>query len=108
MIADVCDLDELKTGRRREGMYWAVFNWIQKTAISVALLFSGVILNVVGFDAELPRQTDSAIFQMRLAYLLVVCGGVGLAAVVVALIPLDKARLADVRRRLADRHGATA
>ena len=106
MIADVCDIDELKTGQRREGMYWAVFNWIQKTAISIALLFSGVILDVVGFDAELHTQTETAIFRMRLAYLLVVCGGVGLAIFIVALIPLNRRRIEAVREELEQRAAA--
>ncbi len=100
MIADVCDLDELKTGARREGMYWAVFNWIQKTAISIALLFSGVILDVVGFDAKAEVQSDDAIRNMRLAYLLVVCGGVLVSGVIVALIPLTRVRMEAVRAEL--------
>ena len=105
MIADVCDIDELKTGQRREGMYWAVFNWIQKTAISIALLFSGVILDAVGFDAKLPHQTPGAIFHMRLAYLLVVCGGAAAAIVLTAMIPLNRQRLDEVHRRLAEQRG---
>ena len=108
MIADLCDVDELNTGQRREGMYWAVFNWIQKTAISIALLFSGVILDVVGFDGESKVQTESTIFQMRLAYVLVVCGGVACAAVLVWLIPLSRERMEAVRAQLAERgEGAT-
>ena len=105
MISDVCDIDELKTGLRREGMYWAVFNWIQKTAISLALLFSGVILDAVGFDAEAKVQSESAIFSMRLAYLLVVCGGVATAALIVLFIPITRDRLAQVHARLAEQRG---
>lgn len=108
MIADVCDIDELQTGQRREGMYWAVFNWIQKTAISVALLFGGVILDVVGFDST-PNavQSPEAIFKMRMAYLLVVCGGVGIAIAIVACIPLNKKRIMGVRAELARRADAS-
>ncbi|MEM7680803.1 MAG: MFS transporter [Planctomycetota bacterium] len=100
MIADLCDVDELKTGQRREGMYWAVFNWIQKTAIGIALLFSGVILDIVGYDADAEIQSDSAIFNMRLAYLLVVCGGVAVAALITAFIPITQKRMEAVRAEL--------
>ena len=103
MIADLCDVDELKTGQRREGMYWAVFNWIQKTAISVALLFSGVILSVVGFDADQKTQTPETLWQMRFAYALVVCGGVAVAAGLVVLIPLSRERMEAVRAELSER-----
>ena len=103
MIADICDLDELQTGERREGSYWAVFNWIQKSAISIALLFSGVILDLIHFDANVVVQTADTIFKMRLAFMIVVCGGVGIAAVIVLFIPINRQRLADVHAQLAQR-----
>jgi glycoside/pentoside/hexuronide:cation symporter, GPH family len=99
MIADICDIDELRTGQRREGMYWAVFNWIQKSAISIALLFSGVVLDLAGFDASMPAQTPEAIQNLRVAYMSVVCGGVGLAAVL--FIPINRRRLEHVHHQLA-------
>lgn len=102
MIADVCDLDEIKTGQRREGSYWAVFNWIQKTAIGVALLFSGVILDLVGYvsEAGVKTQTPEVIYNMRLAYMLLVCCGVGLSILIVAFIPLDRQRIDAARSEL--------
>lgn len=103
MIADVCDIDELKTGLRREGMYWAVFNWIQKSAISIALLFSGVLLDLAGFEASKVIQSPEVIDRLRLTYMGVVCGGVGLAAVLVMIIPISRARMKDVQRYLYQR-----
>ena len=101
MIADVCDLDEVKTGRRREAMYWAVFNWIQKTAISIALLFSGTILDQIGFVSGAATQPGHVVRNMRIAYVVVVCGGVAIAAVIAALIPIDRTRLARAHATLA-------
>lgn len=100
MIADVCDIDELSTGARREGTYWAVFNWIQKTAISIALLLSGGILDWVGFDAKLPAQSEQTLWLMRVAYMAVVSGSVALAIVLVLLVPISRRRMAEVRQSL--------
>ncbi|HEV7297736.1 MAG TPA: MFS transporter [Tepidisphaeraceae bacterium] len=108
MIADVCDLDELRTGRRREATYWAVFNWVQKSAISLALLFSGTILDAIGFVSGADKQPDSVITNMRLAFAVVVCGGVGIAAVLAASIPLSRARLAQTHVALAARRNLKA
>lgn len=110
MIADVCDLDELKTGQRREGSYWAVFNWIQKTAIGVALLFSGVVLDLVGYvsEAGVKHQTPEVIDNMRIAYAAVVCGGVGVSILIVALIPLNRRRIEAARQELEARRSAPA
>ena len=49
--ADVIDLDELKTGERREGSYSAVFSWVLKISFCVGYLISGPLLEMTGFDA---------------------------------------------------------
>ncbi|MDA1335925.1 MAG: MFS transporter, partial [Bacteroidetes bacterium] len=68
MTADVCDLDELQTGKRREGVLGAVFWWMVKLGFGVAALLSGFFLDTVGFDAE--NVTESAVTGMRLFYTL--------------------------------------
>ena len=35
MTADVCDLDELRTGKRREGVLGAVYWWMVKSALEL-------------------------------------------------------------------------
>jgi GPH family glycoside/pentoside/hexuronide:cation symporter len=50
MLADVCDEDELHSGERREGLYGSILLWVQKIGAALALFFSGVALNLVGFD----------------------------------------------------------
>jgi GPH family glycoside/pentoside/hexuronide:cation symporter len=34
MIADVCDLDELETGERREGMFGSIYWWMVKLGMA--------------------------------------------------------------------------
>jgi glycoside/pentoside/hexuronide:cation symporter, GPH family len=66
MVADVCDLDELQTGTRREGMFSGIYWWIQKLGQAGASVLSGVLLNVTGFNVVLgANQTVSALFWMR-------------------------------------------
>ena len=36
MTADVCDLDELATGKRREGIFGAIYWWMVKLGFAVA------------------------------------------------------------------------
>jgi len=74
MTADVCDLDELQTGKRREGVLGAVFWWMVKLGFGVAALLSGFFLDTVGFDAE--NVTESAVTGMRLFYTLLPIAGV--------------------------------
>jgi GPH family glycoside/pentoside/hexuronide:cation symporter len=67
MIADICDEDELRSGQRREGMYGAIFNWVQKLAVSLSLLGTGLTLQLSGFDPKLEgHQPGAVLTTMRL------------------------------------------
>ncbi len=49
---DICDIDELESGERREGLYSAVFSFVNKLEISVVVLVSGYVLVWSGFDTQ--------------------------------------------------------
>jgi GPH family glycoside/pentoside/hexuronide:cation symporter len=65
MLADICDEDEVTTGKRREGSYQAVYMWFWKIGISAGLLVSGVLLKTTGFNEKLAAQTPSTLFWLR-------------------------------------------
>jgi GPH family glycoside/pentoside/hexuronide:cation symporter len=65
MIADICDEDEFATGIRREGIYFAVYNWWWKVAVSIATVVSGYVLRFTGFQEGLPTQTEATLFWIR-------------------------------------------
>ena len=45
MIADVCDEEELETGRRREGSFFGLFYLGRQLAVGVSSLLAGVLLD---------------------------------------------------------------
>jgi glycoside/pentoside/hexuronide:cation symporter, GPH family len=49
---DICDIDELESGERREGLYSAVFSFVNKLEISVVVLLSSYLLVWSGFDTK--------------------------------------------------------
>lgn len=53
MTADIIDIDELNTGKRREGIFGAIYWWMVKVGFAIAGALSGVIIGVVGFNPEL-------------------------------------------------------
>jgi GPH family glycoside/pentoside/hexuronide:cation symporter len=65
MIADICDEDEFASGIRREGIYFAVYNWWWKVAVSIATVVSGYVLRFTGFQEGLPTQTEATLFWIR-------------------------------------------
>ncbi|MBU4252721.1 MAG: MFS transporter, partial [Candidatus Omnitrophica bacterium] len=67
MVADVCDLDELTTETRREGMFGAVYWWMVKLGIALASIISGFLINFTGFHQELGlAQTPHTLLWLRL------------------------------------------
>lgn len=68
MTADVCDLDELNTGKRREGIFGAIYWWMVKFGFAIAGLLTGVIMSVVGFDSKLPVQPEGTVTGLRLFF----------------------------------------
>ena len=68
MTADVIDLDELNTGKRREGTFGAIYWWMVKFGFGIAGGLSGAIFTVIGFDTGLEVQSESAITGLRLFF----------------------------------------
>ncbi|MGQ9489958.1 MAG: MFS transporter [Anaerolineae bacterium] len=72
MLPDVIELDELKTGKRREGAYYGFFVLLQKVGLAVglfmvsqALALSGYITPPAGTTTPIV-QPDSALLAIRL------------------------------------------
>ncbi|WP_199246556.1 MFS transporter [[Phormidium] sp. ETS-05] len=72
MVPDTIDLDELNTGQRREGIFYAFMVLLQKIGLAVGLFLVGVALELAGFiqrvpGAALPQQPESALLAIRIA-----------------------------------------
>jgi len=106
MIADVVDLDELKTNERREGMYGSIFWWMVKLGMAAALAGGGFLLNATGFDVALEgNQTAMTIFLIRIfdAGIPIVSSAIAIWAIASFQITEDKAH--EVRLELEQRRG---
>ena len=60
MTADVIDLDEINTGKRREGIFGAIYWWMVKIGFGIAGALSGVIIAFVGFNSDLATIDQQA------------------------------------------------
>lgn len=61
--ADVVDWDEAETGERKEGSYFAFWNFVQKSAGGVAIWAVGIMLAVTNFTPNV-AQTEETISGM--------------------------------------------
>ena len=101
MTADICDLDELENGKRREGVLGAVYWWMVKLGFGVAALLSGFILWLVGFDPE--QVTESATTGMRLFYTILPICGVVCAILIMKDYDITEERANEIKKELAIR-----
>jgi GPH family glycoside/pentoside/hexuronide:cation symporter len=100
MTADVIDMDELNTGLRREGIFGAIYWWMVKFGFAIAGGLSGVILSVVGFNADLGQQTLETLTGLRLFYSGVPIGGTLIALLVMWDYDVTEEKANEIREQL--------
>lgn len=111
MVADVCDDDELKSNRRREGMFSAVKGFALKAAQALTFGLGGYLATVAGYDPSAVEVGGLAVdTAVRMKLLLIGFQSVGLllAIVVFCYYPITRARAEETRRLLDERAAADA
>ena len=58
MVGDICDEDELKTGHRTEGSFYAVYWWFIKMGTALASFVAGVLIVFTMFDEIQVTKVD--------------------------------------------------
>lgn len=101
MIADVCDLDELETGARREGMFSGIYWWIQKLGMAGASLLSGILLNTTGFNINSGlNQSANTLFYMRVCDVGIPIVTSVIAIYIIMTFDISEAKAYDIRAQI--------
>jgi len=100
MTSDVIDIDELNTGKRREGSLGAIYWWMVKFGTAVAGLISGLILSLVSFQSNAPTQTDETMFWLRIFFVGIPILGTLTALWAMKDYNIDEAKAREVRNLL--------
>ena len=58
MVGDICDEEELKTGKRTEGSYYAIFWWFIKLGTALASFVAGALIVLTMFDQAQVTKVD--------------------------------------------------
>ena len=103
MTADVCDLDELQYGKRREGIFGAIYWWMVKFGFAIAGLLSGAIISLVGFNPTAEVQTEGAVTGLRIFYSGLPILGTLIAILVMRNYDLTEEKSNEIRRQLNER-----
>ena len=102
MIPDCTEIDEFKTGQRREGLYYGVATLAQQTAVALMMWFTGIFLTLIGYVPDVP-QTHGTLLGIRLYWAL----GSALFAIVTLVLairlPLTREKHAALRAAIESR-----
>lgn len=108
MTADVCDMDELSSGKRREGIFGAIYWWMVKFGFAIAGLLTGVIMSVVGFKAGAATQAEGAVTGLRLFFSGIPILGTLIAIWVMKNYDLSEKKARDIKKQLDERNAKPA
>ena len=105
MIPDVVEEDELKTGQRREGVYYGFFVFLQKLGISLGLAASNYILELTGYinqapGGPLPAQPPAVLLALRIFVSLVPAAILLVSFAAVYRYPITRKRHAELRAEI--------
>jgi GPH family glycoside/pentoside/hexuronide:cation symporter len=100
MLTDAMELDYLRTGLRREGMYSALYSFVEKLAGAIGPVILGVALKVAGFDPKSPpaEVTEHVRQAVLLAIAYIPAAMAIVAVVILAFYRLSEQGLAEARR----------
>lgn len=100
MLADVIDVDQLKTGQRREGMYFGMNALIIRLGISIQGPLLGYILTKSGYVADAIEQSATAILGLKVALVVIPIIALILSFIVFSFYPLDKKAVVKIKEQL--------
>lgn len=108
MVIDAADVEELRTGKRDEGLYFGMYSFAYSAGVSISTLLSGFALEVIGFDANAKVQTEATRFNLGMVptYLLLATGP--FALFLIARYSIDRARWREIQEGLASRRRIAA
>jgi GPH family glycoside/pentoside/hexuronide:cation symporter len=103
---DVIDYDEYRTGERKEGSYFAAWNFVHKSATGVMALITGYVLQFSGYVPNVEQTLSVKIALMTLYSILpLVCYTYG--AWLFSRFKLDENSHAEIRAELEKRRAAS-
>jgi GPH family glycoside/pentoside/hexuronide:cation symporter len=106
MTADVIDVDELNSGKRREGVFGAIYWWMVKVGFAIAGALSGVIIALVGFNPDLTTvEQQSAVDGLHAFFCFFPILGTLTAMWIMRNYSIDETRANEIRALLKSRKG---
>ncbi len=100
MISDAIDMDELKHGVRKEGSYFGCMTFFYKLSQAGAIFMIGILIDLVGFNPQLPVQSESTQLYLGLILSVGVIVSFLAATLSISKFPLSKNETIEIQHKL--------
>lgn len=90
MLYDVCEVEELISGEKHSGAVISLQALSESLSIAVGVQMLGIILEMSGFNSELPVQTELALTWVENAFAFIPGAAMVLMAVIISRYPVSK------------------
>ncbi len=105
MVADTADAEEVRTGKRDEGLYFGMYTFAYKLGTSISIFSSGFLLSWIRFNPDLTEQTPHTIFNLAMmpTYFLLIISP--LALYFISKYRITRERYREIQAILQERQG---
>ena len=90
---------------RKEGTFGALYWWVVKLGQGLALVFGGLVLQLIGFDGGLATQSEETLVNLRIADIVFPVVTAALAIWVMWKYSLSEERAKEIKVQLEERRG---
>ena len=101
MTADVIDVAELNTGKRREGIFGAIYWWIVKLGFALAGGLTGLVMTWLGFQSNVPTiEQQWSVDALHVFFCFFPMVGTIIAMVIMSKYGITESTAEETKRRL--------
>ncbi|NHJ24655.1 MAG: MFS transporter [Candidatus Lokiarchaeota archaeon] len=103
IVADVIDDDELKTGVRREGIFFGIANFFMRLSMILSIIIVGIVFTQTGWEEYVPNIPN---VEFGLRFLFVWVPGIALGVSLISLyfFPFTKQKVLEMKVKLKELH----
>ncbi len=107
IIYDVCEYDELETGKKRQGAIVSLQGLVEALAAGIGTQVLGIVLQFGGFDGTAATQTETALQWVETSVTILPAGFLLLAFIALYRYPITKKRFQEIQAELERRKKAS-
>ncbi|MFX0105027.1 MAG: MFS transporter [Candidatus Hodarchaeota archaeon] len=103
IVADTIDFDELKTGVRREGMFFGIANFFMRLSMVLSISTVSLVFTQTGWETYIPNIPDVKV-GLRFLFVFMPIIAIYISMICLYFYPFTKKKVLEMKKQLAELH----